>query len=93
MEALFTKILDNLPLYIVIGVAVIWAVVYATIKGHNFYLKLSGTITKTEAHGEVLNKFADYLVLMQDMKASIRKIEEYIIKQNPLAIEDEKSPV
>jgi hypothetical protein len=87
MDALLNKVIENIPLSIIVFLMLIYLIVFITIKIHRFYLKLTNSLILVEKHDEAFNKFVNYLGVLDDMKSSIRKIEEYIIRNDSTALE------
>lgn len=87
MDAIISFLLENYP------AISIWAVIIVVIfiiswRVFKFYSRFTNTekhleILPCKTHGDDINTFKQTLGLMQDLKESIRKIEEYIIKQDP----------
>lgn len=83
MEAIFNFLVNNYPA-IAFGI-VIFIISWKMFKFYSRFTKAEEQLEKLPCttHGDDISTFKQTLGLMQDLKESIRKIEEYIIKQDP----------
>jgi len=87
MSIIWDKIIEFLPFFVIVSIALIVGLITATIKIHSYYLKVNHAITLVPIHDTEIKQLNKNELLMQDIKESIRKIEEYIMRNDPNSID------